>query len=303
MNTNTYTSSSNIFLRVCASRISEDMDNDDVLQAVLNFAVGIERLLKGILFNINPTYILVSPEFNHSMQVLYKSKIIKSTETKAIFAKAPVANVITFRNSLLRATAVSQAALKNKNRLFGLSNLRDIVAHHDLEKFDYKSARTLLQRDFYFILLDFHDEKTIDKIDCFGDYENSLITVSKQHKQDIKNIIRLKLEEHRKQWEKIKDNPQDVRDRTIVTDEQLESNHRYETTCPACNQRAVLFSEPDYVYDFETSEKNEVGEFVRLIDCSFCGLVVYDGNELDELGYGESFHPLFGDGFDDDIPF
>ena len=274
-----------------------------MLQAVLNFAVGIERLLKGILFNINPTYILVSPEFNHSMQVLYKSKIIKSTETKAIFAKAPVANVITFRNSLLRATAVSQAALKNKNRLFGLSNLRDIVAHHDLEKFDYKSARTLLQRDFYFILLDFHDEKTIDKIDCFGDYENSLITVSKQHKQDIKNIIRLKLEEHRKQWEKIKDNPQDVRDRTIVTDEQLESNHRYETTCPACNQRAVLFSEPDYVYDFETSEKNEVGEFVRLIDCSFCGLVVYDGNELDELGYGESFHPLFGDGFDDDIPF
>ena len=43
-----------------------------------------------------------------------------------------------------------------------------------------------------------------------------------------------------------------------------------------------------------------VGEFVRLIHCEFCGLNIYDDLELDELGYGKSFHPEFGD---DDIPF
>ena len=231
------------------------MNNDEVIQATLNFAIGMERLLKGILYNINPTYILVTPEFNHSMQVLYKNKIIKNKETKSLLAKTPIADVITFRNSLLRSASISPAALKNKNRLFALSNLRDVIAHHDLNEFDYKMARVLLQRDFYFIMLDFCDENVVTKTDCFSNHEEILIKVSRQHDQDVKNTLRLKLEEHRKKWEKIKDISQDVRSRNIITDEQLEPSHRYETTCPACNQCAVLFSEPDYVVDFETAEK------------------------------------------------
>ncbi len=279
------------------------MSNEELIQAILNFAIGMERLLKGILFDINPTYILISPEFNHSMQVLYKNKIIKSKNAKSILAKAPVADVITFRNSLLRTTSISNATLKNKNRLFGLSNLRDLIAHHDLEEFDYEVARVLLQRDFYFILLDFHDENAILKKDCFGDYEEALIRVSKLHQHDVKNIIRLKLNEHRNKWECIKNNSLRVKSKLTITDEQLESNNRYETTCPACNQRAILFSETDYIVNFESIEKKEVGEFIHLIKCEFCGLIVNDGNELDELGYGESFNPLSNNDFDDDIPF
>ena len=84
-----------------------------------------------------------------------------------------------------------------------------------------------------------------------------------------------------------------------VTDELLESEHRYETTCPACNQRAVLFAEADYVVDLESAEKRVAGEFARLIHCEFCGLRVDDDTELDELGYGKSFHSEF----DGDIPF
>lgn len=304
MTSNQYIASSFGFFVESASRISGEMTKAAVIQATLNFAIGMERLLKGVLFNVNPTYILVSPEFNHSLKVLYKEKIVESDDTKSILASMPTADVITFRNSLLRGAAVSRATQKNKNRLFGLSNLRDIIAHNDLELLDIEKSKLLLQRDFYFILLDFVDELNIDRTDCFGSYEESLIEVSRSHQQDIKNIIRLKLDEHRRVWEGIKDNSELVRKKTGVTDELQESEHRYETACPACNQRAVLFAEADYVIDLDNAEKRVVGEFARLIHCEFCGLHVNDDTELDELGYGKSFHPeSFHTEFDDDIPF
>jgi len=299
MTSNKYIASSFGFLVESASRISEEMTEVAIIQATLNYAIGMERLLKGILFNVNPTYILVSPEFNHSVKVLYKEKIIESEDSKSILASTPTADVITFRNSLLRGAAVSRATQKNKNRLFGLSNLRDIIAHNDLALLNIEKAKLLLQRDFYFILLDYVDELNIDRSECFGSYEAILIDVSRGHEQDVNNIIRLKLEDHRREWEVAKRNIELVKQKTRVTDELLESEHRYETACPACNQRAVLFAEADYVVDLESAEKRVVGEFARLIHCEFCGLHVSDDTELDELGYGKSFHPEF----DDDIPF
>lgn len=299
MKTNPYIESSFSFLKEAASRIEGEMKSDAVIQAGLNFAVGMERLLKGILYEVNPTYILVSPEFNHSLKVLYENKIVGNADNKSILAKTPMADVITFRNSLLRGSAVSRAAQRNKNRLFGLSNLRDIIAHHDLALLDIEKTKVLLQRDYYFILLDFIDELNISRKDCFGDYEESLIEVTRKHPQDIKNILRLKLDEHRREWERIKGDEEVVLSKAGVTDELLEYERRYETTCPACNQRAILLAEPDYVVDIDSAEKRVVGEFARLIHCEFCGINVDDDIELDELGYGKSFHP----DFDDDIPF
>jgi hypothetical protein len=275
------------------------MDSCSVIQAALNFAIGMERLLKGILYEVNPTYILISPEFDHSLAVLYKNRIIKNEDNKTVLVSKPAADVITFKNSLLRCSAISSAAQKNKNRLFGLSNARDIIAHNDLEQLDIQKTRVLLQRDFYFVVLDFIDELQITKPKCFGAYEEMLINVSRSHQQDAKNVLRLKLEEHRREWEILKGDIEQVRHKTVITDELLESEHRYETSCPACNQRAVLLAEPDYVVDVDSAEKRAVGEFVRLIHCEFCGLNIDDDTELDELGYGKSFYPEF----DEEIPF
>jgi len=297
---NPFIDSAAFFLQECSSRITEDMSRNDAIQAILNFAIGMERVLKGILYDLNPTYVLVSPEFRHSLRVLYGERIVDGDDNRTVLAKRPEADVITFRNSLLRAAAVSESAQKNKNRLFGLSNLRDVLAHHDLALFDVEKAAVLLKRDFYLITLDFADELKISRREWFGTFEQSVIGVARNHQQDIKNTLRVKLEEHRRNWEATKQDEEAVRRRAAVTDERLESEHRYETACPACNQRAVLFAEPDYVIDTDSSEKLVAGEFVRLIHCEFCGLNINDDLELDELGYGKSFHPEFSD---DDIPF
>ncbi len=297
---NPFIDSARFFLQECASRIAEDMSRIDTIQAILNFAIGMERVLKGILYDLNPTYVLVSPEFRHSLRVLYGQRIVDGADNKTILAKTPQADVITFRNSLLRAAAVSESAQKNKNRLFGLSNLRDVLAHHDLALFDVEKAMVLLKRDFYFITIDFADELRNSRKEWFGACENNVIDVARNYQQDSKNILRLKLEEHRSNWEATKQDEEAVRRSEAVTDERLESEHRYETTCPACNQRAVLVAEPDYVFDVDSAERVVAGEFVRLIHCEFCGLNIDDDLDLDELGYGKSFHSEFSD---DDIPF
>lgn len=299
---NQYIQSSYLFFQESAARINTEMTNLDVFQSVLNFAIGMERLLKGIIFNINPTYILLNPDFNHSLKILYKDKIVNIKDRDSILASSPTADVITFRNSLLRAAEVSRATQKNKNRLFGLSNFRDIIVHNNLELIDEVKARLLIQRDFYFTLLDFSDEIGISRKDIFGWHEDRIREISKTHQKDRVNLLRIKIEEHRRKWGNISQDPKIIKQKSASTDELLESNSRYETTCPACNQRAVLFAEADYVVDLENAEKLITGEFARLIHCEYCGLHISDEIELDELGYGKSFNPYF-ENFDDDIPF
>ncbi|WP_445372881.1 hypothetical protein ACH518_10615 [Methylomonas sp. HW2-6] len=299
---NQYTESAHLFFQESAIRINEKMTNMDIFQSVLNFAIGMERLLKGIIFSINPTYILVTPEFNHSLRVLYKDKIINNNERDSILANTPTADVITFKNSLLRAAEISRATQKNKNRLFGLSNLRDIIVHNDLDWIDKAKASLLMKRDFYFILLDFSDEIGIPRKDLFGNNEDRIREISKLYQEDRANLLRIKLEEYEKKWNSISRNQEIINQMRARTDELLESVRRYETTCPACNQSAVLFAEADYIVDLENAEKLVAGEFVRLIRCEFCGLRISDEIELDELGYGKSFNP-YVDEFDDDIPF
>ncbi len=281
------------------------MSNQDIIQGVLNFAIGMERILKGILYNINPTYILVAPEFRNSLPILYDTRIINREKNNNVLNIKLNRDVITFRNSLLRSSSVSKSAQNNKNKLFSLSNLRDVIAHHEIEIMDINQARNILQRDFYFIILDFVDEFGLNKFNCFGEYENNINALAKKHQQDIKNIIRLKIEEHRLKWEKLDKASEIISRKHSITNELLESDYRHETSCPACNQPAILYTEADYVIDTDTAEKTIIGQFVRKIRCEFCGLIIDDAGELDELGFGSLIYPdnSYYDYFDDDIPF
>lgn len=303
MPNNPYSESASQFLQKCSSLIRVDIDDADIVQAILNFSIGMERLLKGVLYEINPTYVMVKPEFDHSVATLYGKSVLDNDGSRSMISKSPNADVITFRNSLLRSAVVSEVTLKHKNKLFGLSHLRDLIAHNDMALFDYEKAKALLQRDFYPILLDYIDELKLEKSHCFSENsEDSLIAISKIHKTDWRVSLRVRIEEHRRKWGRASRDAKALESKKIITEEILENEKiRHPTSCPACNQNAVLFSEPDYIFDIDGDQSSAVaiGQFVRKIQCFYCGFLVDDGNELDELGYGKSFKPYL----DDDIPF
>ena len=62
---------SNTFFKKAAMVIQEDMDDTAVVDAIVWVGVGIERLLKGILYDINPVYIYRSPVFKDTAKLLY----------------------------------------------------------------------------------------------------------------------------------------------------------------------------------------------------------------------------------------
>ena len=52
----------------------------EVIQNTLYFALGIEKLLKGMLYEINPILILENSDFKNSFPLYYREKLIAENE-------------------------------------------------------------------------------------------------------------------------------------------------------------------------------------------------------------------------------
>ena len=62
---NSYFTDSHVLFKDLAKKISNNEVNTDMeaIQSTLLFALGIEKLLKGMLFDLNPLFILENAEF------------------------------------------------------------------------------------------------------------------------------------------------------------------------------------------------------------------------------------------------
>ena len=94
------------------------MTGFEIINLTMCFALAIERLLKGILFDVNPLYILMEPDFKNSCKVLYSRKLIPEKVDSNELAKNTNEDVITYRNSLIMAQHFSSTISNNKALLF-----------------------------------------------------------------------------------------------------------------------------------------------------------------------------------------
>lgn len=164
---NEFIKDSGIFLTEAARHMRFSMTKQQVVYSTMNFALGIERILKGILFDINPLFVLESPEFSNSVQILYKDKIIDRVKNEELKSKTN-ANVISYRKSLLRCRSISKVTSSNLSLLFALSENRDIIAHCQLSNLKYKKLQTLIKRDLYPLIKKYADELDIPISELLG---------------------------------------------------------------------------------------------------------------------------------------
>lgn len=288
---NNYLTDSGKFFRFTARGIQDKIDDFETIQLSLNFALGLERLLKGILYDINPTYILIEPGFKHSLPHLYPDKVIAETKSSGEIVGNPNEDVITFRNSLLRAQHISKSCFDNKNLLFNISNARDIIVHHELKKLDIPKLKEILLRDFYPFLKSISEELNIKQGHFFDGSHIKLSKISSTHQTDLENRLKLILDSHLGIWNTMKnrDSGQDGRsgyviDKINVTNEVLNSPNKESTKCPACSNEAVIYLKP--IYEFNPFEKKEIliGHEVKKLKCQFCKLEIQDAATLDHLG-------------------
>lgn len=280
---NNYHHDSGKFFKYVSIGIQKELDDFQVIQLTLNFALGVERLLKGILYDVNPTFILIEPGFRHSIQSLYSHKIIEESKSSGELAANPNNDVITYRNSLLRAQHISKACFDHKNLLFSISNARDIIVHHELKNLDITKLREILQRDFYPFLKSVSSDLGIKQGHYFDGSHIKLARLSSSLQTDLEKKIKLLLETHIGTWNVLKNRGGFIEDKNSVTEEILTTSHKEATDCPACNNKAVIYLNP--IEEFNPFEKKSIiiGYEVKKLKCQYCKLEIKDSSILDHL--------------------
>jgi len=282
--TNEYIVDAGLFLQNAASKIKASMKKSEVILAAQSFAFGLERILKGILFEINPVYVLVEPKFENSLSIFYKSKLIANKESQKELAKNPNADVLTFKKSLLRAQSVSETTFKYKHTLFFISEVRDIIAHHEIKLLELEKIKTVLQRDFYPIVNDYLNElQNVSKKKYFQEHHIRLAKLSSKLQTNLEEQIKLRLDHHKQIWIQRKNIDNYYESKLKLTKRVLLTPNKFPVTCPSCSNTAVIYSKPIVEVNFTENEAETVGFQVTKIKCHYCKLVIDEPEEIDFL--------------------
>ncbi len=271
-----------VFLgRALASALSEPK-GEDVFPGILLAALGFERLLKAILWSVNPTYTLIDTSFKNSAPAIYREHIKQvGSKSQDEVADKPNTDVLSFRVAVLRAGLFSKCVDGNRGTLLKLSHLRDLLAHCDLSNLNQEDAREFFLGSIFPLVEEFANEGWIDLAKVSGGKANQLSLIAVDHTPDLEARVARRLAHHRKVYAARK--PEELaRLKNLPA-----PPHRYGTwydkmTCPACGNTASVKFEVDF--DIEDGHAVPVGMFVDKLACPFCDLSATDHEELEVLG-------------------
>lgn len=271
------------------------LEREDIIEGILFFALGLERILKAILFKLNPIYVLKSQDFSNSVAILYKASLLPNYKDNQEISKKPNSDVLTFKLSLLRAKSVSKTTDKHTALLFSLSNLRDIIAHNHLSRLDIEKLKTMLLRDFYPLILDYSNELSLPINNFLGPLATDLATISAEHQETIEDKVNMILDAHKKKWEERKtDTTLAEKAKKETKEADSKGNTRESFTviydCPACENDSLLFVDVDF--DYSDGEVYPIGTFVRYLNCFYCDLLIEEYDEIDYLELNEVLNQL-----------
>ena len=97
--------------------IKPKMQREEIEDAVVFFAFGVERVFKGIAHDINPMFVYESDSFDNMLSVLYREHLVEPHRTKvekdASKSPGPNHNLLPFKASMLRAARFSKTVEDN----------------------------------------------------------------------------------------------------------------------------------------------------------------------------------------------
>jgi hypothetical protein len=282
-----------LFLNMAENAREEGPQLRRSLQGVLFFALGIERILKAILHDLNPTFVLVDPGFSNALPALFQKHILEAEKNAKEIVAKPNQDVITLRTSILRTKLVSPTVRDHRAVLFRLADYRDIICHHRLGLLDEAIVTAILWRDFPIVTEAFSAELNLTK--------QVLVGVSDRAKMEAeaveeapRRLDRL-LDQHRRIYDDLRSKTADYD--TIAAKRTQAALQRGSPgdwflvgiSCPACGHEAVLTGEVDY--DVVDREPVPMGVFASSLTCYSCDLHLDDPFDLDYLKLHDLLQP------------
>ncbi|HCZ9282949.1 TPA: hypothetical protein O4H39_004594 [Vibrio alginolyticus] len=276
---NPYIEDSKLFFGTTARMISEEMDTATVVQASMSFALAMERVLKGILYEVNPIYILMDPSFKNSVSALYSSKI--QNKTKEV-SDNPNEDVITYRTSLIRAEVVSKLAQEKKSVLFYLSECRDVIAHNELRHLDIERMSLMLKKDFFIIADAVAKDFKLDLHNLLSHQDTRLSKISSPLQESISDKVGILLGLHSRKWDVLKQTPGYIADKDEMLAQILVTENKFSCECPACGNTAALYTKPEVEFNKYMNQEVVTGYFITRIKCVYCK---FDIKDYDYISY------------------
>ena len=297
---NPYLRDRDMFLKSALRAVKADLDFPELVIVLLNFALGFERLFKGILHEVNPVYLLQDESFKNSAPLLYKHKFDLAGQSTKSFestvAENPCGDVLAFRAALFRCCLFSAAINKNKGRLMRLNGMRDIIAHRLLAELDLDKCRSMILGDAFNVLRDLEAAHILDLSELAGKRLATLQRLAIGQSEDVSKRVEEILKFHEEFYRRRQ--KRDGRFERILKDKYSERKvgGDYWIPCPACGNTAEVHTEIDY--DWCDHEAVPIGIFITRLRCAFCKLDVDDYEELQQMGVTmESLTPDEGEDF------
>ncbi len=285
------------FSRRCVDLLAPAMSVEAVHDSVLHSAFCIERLFKGVLWDIDPRMVLEDSKEENAFAVLHRDKLIPTiaaTIGKSLKNEKGNHNTITFKEAMLKAKNFSQVTHDHIGVLTQLSEYRGILAHRVLSILDVNAARRFTLRYFQPIVSLFVKEHKLDAKAFLGKHEERLAEYAKAIEDEEKLTAKMDslLEAHRKAWEAQRADKAHIEKAKKQTDKLLKDErhgdywHRL-TTCPACENDAVVRIEADWDVEGSSGEGWMTGIYAAGLSCEYCGLVLDDYEQFDYFKLNE----------------
>lgn len=284
---NDYLIDAKAFLGRCAPLICDSIANPQVLDALIFFAFGMERIYKGILWEINHTFVLEDANFNNASVLLYPSKFLPGLASKKKCSPVTIDRVINSRVSLTRVKYFSPSADKHSHALFALLTHRDVIAHRPLSELNYESSRKLLLESFLPIMKDFSVELQISLADLIGETIPGLDFLSNKYKGIARERIEQKLRFYKKEWDRFKIDPSHQGRIEALHREKDRYGSCEKMECPACGNLANLSLDVDV--DYSDGQASFSGVYPDELKCNYCGLQLSDWDELEFFEINKRF--------------
>ncbi|QNR85071.1 hypothetical protein H9N25_00740 [Pedobacter riviphilus] len=281
---NSYYKDSFIFFREACSKMDENITKEVIIQISLNLALGFERLLKGILVDKNPIFILVDPSFENSFKALFQDLPLYVKDNKKTPEKDGNQDTITFRTSVIRAKSFSKIVLGNESKLFAISKARDIIAHSELKYLDLNLLESIIKVDFINVIEDFSKELEIPLVKFVGGNKSKLSKISILSEKNLFLKIDKLIAHHKSVWEEHKNHEGYVTKQKKVTSSLALSKYTGTIKCPACLQTAIVQLKPISEYDSFLEQNILLRYDVTALICKFCKLNTRDLAILNALG-------------------
>ena len=288
---NEYYQDAAYFSRRCVESLDPAMSIDAIYDSVLHFAFCVERLFKGVLWDIDPRMVLEDSKEANSFAVLHRVVLLPSVAAsidKSLKGKKPNHNTITFKEAMLKAKNFSQVTHDHIGILTQLSDYRGILAHRVLSLLDEAAARRFALRYFQPIVGQFVQEHNLSQESFFGNDEPTVAGYASSIEKEGKLVTNMEamLETHRQAWEaheadnEFIDKAQRLTALTLKDEKHSDYCHRL-TTCPACENDATIRIETDWDVEGSRGEGWITGVYASGLGCEYCDLVLDEYEQID----------------------